>query len=155
MNEKGFSLIELLVVVAIIGIVATIAIPSYINARKTANETKAIGFLRSWVSAQELYKRANKEYASSDEDLVTQGFVGKGLNDDGTTDDNAFAYSITVEADDPDDPDDDALPPRWSGRAIRKSAHTAYRSFFVDQTGIIRARANSEMVDKDDDPATQ
>lgn len=146
MNEKGFSLIELLTVITIIGIVASIAIPHFVNARKTANETKAIGFLRSWSSAQELYRRANGQYATSDEDLVTQKYVGKGIGSDGTTDDNAFTYTIDS------DPSD---YPRWFGRAIRRGAHTAYRSFYIDQTGVLRARVDAEDADETDPPASR
>ena len=50
-NQKGFSLIELLIVVAIILIIAAIAIPNLLRARMAANQASAVGSLRTLSTA--------------------------------------------------------------------------------------------------------
>jgi type IV pilus assembly protein PilA len=64
-NQKGFSLIELLIVVAIILIIAAIAIPSLLKSRIAANEASAVGSVRSINTSQVTYMTACSFYAAT------------------------------------------------------------------------------------------
>ena len=70
----GFTLIELLIVVVIIGILAAIAVPTYLNQQDEAKDTAAKAQLRTAATAQQLYYVKEDTYASNATNLEAYGF---------------------------------------------------------------------------------
>jgi len=65
-RTHGFSLIELIIVMLTISIIATIALPNLLKARRTANEASAVASLRMIVRSELVFKYANldREFAT-------------------------------------------------------------------------------------------
>jgi type IV pilus assembly protein PilA len=80
-RSDGFTLIELVIVIAIVAIIAAIAIPNLIEARKGSNEAAAIGALRTISTAQSLFREGDRDgnglpdYASTFAALVFPGGI--------------------------------------------------------------------------------
>lgn len=60
-RRRGFTLIELMIAIVIITIIAAIAIPNIISARKNANESAAIGHLKTIANTQNMFRESDKE----------------------------------------------------------------------------------------------
>lgn len=95
-NQKGFSLIELLVVVIIIAIIAAIAIPSLLASRKAANHSATVANLRTVVSAAATSASLNSgAYPIS---FAALSATGADYLDDswtGTPTKNGYVYTFT------------------------------------------------------------
>src|SRR5574338_684109 len=73
-RENGFSLLELLIVVAIILIIATIALPALLRSRQAANESHAVANLRTLNTAEASYLTSYQQYGTIAQ-LVAAGLL--------------------------------------------------------------------------------
>jgi type IV pilus assembly protein PilA len=76
-KQKGFSLIELLIVVAIILIIAAIAIPNLLRARMAANESSAVASIRTLNTAQVVYNSTYPTIGFSPDIISLGGALSK------------------------------------------------------------------------------
>jgi prepilin-type N-terminal cleavage/methylation domain-containing protein len=94
MHSKGFSLLELLIVVAIILIIATIAIPSLLRSRQAANESAAVATLRTINTAQVTYLSSNGGNYGTISNLVSAGLLDTRFN--GTV--GGYIYTVVASS---------------------------------------------------------
>lgn len=97
LGEKGFTLLELMIVIAIIGILATLAQPSYKAAVKKSREAALKEDLYNIRSVLDQYYADNGKYPDSLEDIVTKGYM-RGIPIDPITNTNQW-QTVPFEGD--------------------------------------------------------
>jgi prepilin-type N-terminal cleavage/methylation domain-containing protein len=92
-KNNGFSLLELLIVVAIILVIATIAIPSLLRSRQAANESGAVANMRNLNTAEVSYSSTHNLTYGQISDLIAAGLLDDRY---GLTNFNGYQFSISL-----------------------------------------------------------
>ena len=126
MKKHGFTLIELMIVVAIIAIIAAIAIPNLMRSKMQSNESAAISNLKAICSAQVTYHAANGVYTTSFADLTggTPPFLDGNW---GAAAKQGYTFSLGGDVDD--------FTCNADPATMNK---TGSKGFFVDSTAQVR-----------------
>ena len=136
-EQKGFSLIELLIVVAIILIIAAIAIPNLLRSKMAANEASAVGSLRTLNTASVAYSTTYGTYPPALSNLgpaTTPTSTAADLVDSVLSSGTKSGYTFTWA------PGTGNLS--YSITAVPSTPGvTGQRDFYTDQSGVIRANA--------------
>ncbi len=138
-NQQGFSLIELLIVVVVIGIIAAIAVPNLLAARRAANEGSAVSLMRTIHGANSTYQATsgNGKYAPSLAALNSILLIDGGVAGATSSATGKSGYYYTYDNFDINDTPSNfnvIAAPKTSGVLLG----TGINEFFIDGSGLLR-----------------
>ena len=146
-SSKGFSLIELLIVVAIILIIAAIAIPNLLRSRIAANQASAVGSLRTLNTSEVTYSSTfnvgfsqTMSYLQPDPTGSSPTSTAAGLIDSVLALGSKSGYSFTYS---PGASDSNGRINTYAFTAVPVTSSTGTNYYFTDQSGVIRQNSTT------------
>lgn len=146
-SSKGFSLIELLIVVAIILIIAAIAIPNLLRSRIAANQASAVGSLRTLNTSEITYSSTynvgftqTMGYLAPDPTGNNPTSTAAGLIDSILALGSKSGYSFTYS---PGPSDSTGRINMYAFIAVPISSSTGTNYYYTDQSGVIRQNSTT------------
>jgi prepilin-type N-terminal cleavage/methylation domain-containing protein len=145
-KQKGFSLIELLIVVAIILIIAAIAIPNLIRSKMAANEASAVASLRTYNTSIVAYSTTYQTDPGTDLSQLGPATTPTSTSADlvdallGSATPVKSGYSFTYS---PGTATSTGIITTYTILADPSNSSTGQRHFFTDQSGVIRANTSA------------
>src|SRR5262249_26179912 len=129
LGDRGFTLIEILIVIAIIGIVIAFAVPNLLRAKRSANAASAIASLRTITTAESLYENRYTGYGTLTL-LTPEGTLDTNLSSGYKS---GYSFTVTVTAD----------LKHFSANADPLETIAVLPHYFVDESAIIRVNTGA------------
>ncbi|MFA4987106.1 MAG: prepilin-type N-terminal cleavage/methylation domain-containing protein [Candidatus Brocadiia bacterium] len=122
-TEKGFTLMELMIVISIIAIIASVAIPNVMSSRRVANESASLAAIRSFGTAAMMYQNSNaSQYFWPDKAEMEKTFNHHDVKS---------GYWFIYQS------DSDVKPTRFVYFAFPASVTTGHKAYYIDEEQAI------------------
>ena len=155
-GKKGFTLIELMIVVSIISILMTIAVPNFLRFRMNANDGAAVGHMRTISTSETMFQSSGIADKSGDGvwDYATLEELGSDDNGPPFIDEHlsqgarsGYLYEVEVTESSPT-----SAPAYTCIATPARPGRSGIRSFFVDETGTLRYTVDGSTPGPDSNP---